>query len=54
MSLQGAAIIELLTTLTHRRATATVLVTHDQAYLHGVDQVAEILDGRLRLAAAVR
>ncbi|AOS64586.1 ABC transporter ATP-binding protein [Actinoalloteichus hymeniacidonis] len=49
---RGAAIIDLLTTLTHRRATATVLVTHDRAHLDGVDQVAEIRDGRLRLATA--
>lgn len=46
---RGAAIIDLLTTLTHRRATATVLVTHDQTHLDGVDQVAQIFDGRLSI-----
>lgn len=45
---RGAAVIELLTTLTHRRATATVLVTHDRSHLDGVDQVAEVIDGRVR------
>ncbi|WP_243789657.1 ABC transporter ATP-binding protein [Saccharopolyspora gloriosae] len=49
---RGAAVIELLTTLTHRRATATVLVTHDTTHLGGVDQVAEVLDGRVRVPAA--
>lgn len=44
---RGAAVIELLTSLTHRRGTATVLVTHDRAHLAGVDQVVEIVDGRL-------
>jgi putative ABC transport system ATP-binding protein len=44
---RGAAIIDLLTTLTYQRATATVLVTHDQSHLDGVDQAAWIVDGRL-------
>ena len=30
---RGAAILDLITTLTHRNATATVLVTHDRAPL---------------------
>ncbi|GAA3354961.1 MULTISPECIES: ABC transporter ATP-binding protein [Saccharopolyspora] len=49
---RGAAVIDLITTLTHRRATATVLVTHDTTHLSGVDQVAEVLDGRVRVPAA--
>ncbi|MGH3438525.1 MAG: ABC transporter ATP-binding protein [Sciscionella sp.] len=49
---RGAAVIELITTLTHRRATATVLVTHDAAHLGGVDQIAEVLDGRVRVPSA--
>ncbi|OKI01428.1 ABC transporter ATP-binding protein [Streptomyces sp. CB02923] len=44
---RGAAVLDLLTTLTHRRATATVLVTHDRAHLDAVDAVVEVLDGRL-------
>ncbi|WP_407549265.1 ABC transporter ATP-binding protein [Streptomyces sp. Pv4-95] len=45
---RGAAVLELLTTLTRERATATVLVTHDRAHLDAVDEVAGMLDGRLR------
>ncbi|GGU46961.1 ABC transporter ATP-binding protein [Streptomyces albospinus] len=44
---RGAAVLDLLTTLTHQRATATVLVTHDRAHLDAVDEVAEVRDGRL-------
>ncbi|GHF38375.1 ABC transporter ATP-binding protein [Streptomyces griseosporeus] len=46
---RGAAVIELLTRLTHQRATATVLVTHDRTHLASADQIAEVYDGRLRL-----
>ncbi len=48
---RGAAVIDLLTQLTHRQATATVLVTHDPTHLTAVDQIAEVHDGRLRLPA---
>ncbi|MFK4155796.1 ABC transporter ATP-binding protein [Streptomyces fungicidicus] len=48
---RGAAVMDLLTGLTHRRATATVLVTHDRALLTAVDRVAEVHDGRLVLSA---
>lgn len=48
---RGAAVIDLLTVLTHEKATATVLVTHDRTHLTAVDQVAEVYDGRLRIAA---
>ncbi|MFH8344087.1 ABC transporter ATP-binding protein [Streptomyces sp. NPDC018045] len=44
---RGAVVLDLLITLTHQRATATVLVTHDRAHLDAVDAVAEMLDGRL-------
>ncbi|GAA1615653.1 ABC transporter ATP-binding protein [Kribbella sancticallisti] len=44
---RGAAILELIATLTHQRATATVLVTHDRSLLTTVDAVAEVHDGRL-------
>ncbi|AWT47189.1 MULTISPECIES: ABC transporter ATP-binding protein [Streptomyces] len=46
---RGAAVIKLLTRLTHQRATATVLVTHDRTHLASADQIAEVHDGRLRL-----
>ncbi|WP_245547626.1 ATP-binding cassette domain-containing protein [Nocardia brevicatena] len=49
---RGAAIIDLLTRLTHQQATATVLVTHDRTHLTAVDQIAEVHDGRLNLAAS--
>lgn len=48
---RGAAVIDLLTTITHRRATATVLVTHDRSYLDDVDTVHELVDGRVRESA---
>ncbi|MEZ7005212.1 ABC transporter ATP-binding protein [Streptomyces sp. SCSIO 75703] len=44
---RGAAVIDLITRLTHQKATATVLVTHDPAHLTAVDQIAEVHDGRL-------
>ncbi|RFU38368.1 ABC transporter ATP-binding protein [Actinomadura logoneensis] len=44
---RGAAVIDLITRLTHQRATATVLVTHDRAHLAAADRVVEIHDGRL-------
>lgn len=46
---RGAAVIELITRLTHQNATATVLVTHDRTHLTAVDQIAEVFDGRLNL-----
>ncbi|WP_101254927.1 ABC transporter ATP-binding protein [Streptomyces barkulensis] len=51
---RGAAVVDLITRLTHRQATATVLVTHDRAHLTAVDRVAEMHDGRLRLPSAAR
>ncbi len=45
---RGAAVIELLTTLTRERATATVLVTHDRSYADAADQVIEVHDGHIR------
>ncbi|MFE2109151.1 ABC transporter ATP-binding protein [Kitasatospora sp. NPDC059463] len=50
---RGAAVLDLLTTLTHQRATATVLVTHDRTHLTAVDQVAEVHDGRLTVPTTV-
>lgn len=46
---RGAAVIDLITRLTHQQATATVLVTHDRTHLTVVDQIAEVRDGRLHL-----
>ncbi|MYT28074.1 MULTISPECIES: ABC transporter ATP-binding protein [unclassified Streptomyces] len=48
---RGAAVLALLTELTHARGTATVLVTHDRSHLDAVDAVAEVLDGRLTSGA---
>ena len=47
---RGAAILDLITTLTHRNATATVLVTHDHAHLSTME-VVEMVDGALRTPA---
>ncbi|MFE2278423.1 ABC transporter ATP-binding protein [Streptomyces sp. NPDC059454] len=51
---RGAAVIGLIARLTHQRATATVLVTHDHTHLTAVDRIAEVHDGRLRLPAPAR
>ncbi|WP_435613195.1 ABC transporter ATP-binding protein [Streptomyces sp. bgisy159] len=51
---RGAAVLDLITRLTHQRATATVLVTHDRAHLTAVDRIAEVHDGRLRVPASPR
>ncbi|GAB3744005.1 ABC transporter ATP-binding protein [Amycolatopsis oliviviridis] len=50
---RGAAIVDLITRLTHERATATVLVTHDRVHLAAVDRIAEVHDGRLSAPAPV-
>ncbi|WP_338597276.1 ABC transporter ATP-binding protein [Saccharopolyspora sp. SCSIO 74807] len=44
---RGAAVIELLLELTHRTGAATVLVTHDRACLGEVDDLVEVVDGRV-------
>ncbi|CRK56601.1 Methionine ABC transporter ATP-binding protein [Alloactinosynnema sp. L-07] len=49
---RGAAVIDLITRLTHQQATATVLVTHDRSHLTAVDHIARIHDGRLQPAAS--
>ncbi|MFE1307727.1 ABC transporter ATP-binding protein [Streptomyces sp. NPDC058755] len=49
---RGAAVVDLITRLTHQQAIATVLVTHDRTHLTAVDRIAEVHDGRLRLATA--
>ncbi|MFF3715315.1 ABC transporter ATP-binding protein [Streptomyces prasinus] len=48
---RGASVIDLITRLTHQRATATVLVTHDPTHLTAADRIAEVHDGRLHLPA---
>ncbi|MEV6965978.1 ABC transporter ATP-binding protein [Hamadaea sp. NPDC051192] len=49
---RGAAVIDLIARLTRHRATATVLVTHDDVHRAAADQVAEVRDGRLHVPAA--
>ncbi|WP_284747920.1 ABC transporter ATP-binding protein [Amycolatopsis sp. RTGN1] len=49
---RGAAIIDLITRLTHQQATATVLVTHDRSHLTAVDRITEVRDGRLTFPTA--
>ncbi|NUO58283.1 MAG: ABC transporter ATP-binding protein [Hamadaea sp.] len=49
---RGAAVIDLIGRLTRHRATATVLVTHDDAHRAAADQIAEVRDGRLHVPAA--
>ncbi|OKK22549.1 ABC transporter ATP-binding protein [Streptomyces sp. CB00455] len=44
---RGAAVLDLLVTLTRERSTATVLVTHDHAHLDRMDRTATMADGRL-------
>ncbi|MGN5238663.1 ABC transporter ATP-binding protein [Rhodococcus sp. SJ-3] len=44
---RGADIVDLITGLTHRQGTATVLVTHDRAHLVAVDDVIPVIDGRI-------
>ncbi len=44
---RGAAILDLITSLTRQLGAATVLVTHDRSHLAAVDQIVEIDDGRL-------
>ncbi|MGW3683119.1 ABC transporter ATP-binding protein [Streptomyces prasinus] len=51
---RGASVIDLITRLTHQRATATVLVTHDPTHLTAADRIAEVHDGRLQLPTAAR
>ncbi|GAB1325743.1 ABC transporter ATP-binding protein [Streptomyces sennicomposti] len=49
---RGAAVLDLITRLTHQQATATILVTHDRTHLTDADQIAEVRDGRLHLPAS--
>ncbi|WP_030390328.1 ABC transporter ATP-binding protein [Streptomyces sp. NRRL S-241] len=48
---RGAAVLDLLVTLTRERGTATVVVTHDRAHLERMDRTATMADGRLTLTA---
>ncbi|MER5475764.1 ABC transporter ATP-binding protein [Streptomyces sp. NPDC002734] len=45
---RGAAVVDLISRLTRRQGTATVLVTHDTTHLAAADRVAEVRDGALR------
>ncbi|MEV7128404.1 ABC transporter ATP-binding protein [Streptomyces sp. NPDC093260] len=49
---RGAAVLDLITRLTHQQATATILVTHDRTHLTDADQIAGVRDGRLHLPAS--
>lgn len=49
---RGAAILDLIGTLTRTNGTATVVVTHDYAHLSDMDGVVEIEDGRLLVDAS--
>ncbi|MGI5446223.1 ABC transporter ATP-binding protein [Streptomyces sp. CA-243310] len=51
---RGAAVLDLLVTLTRERSTATVLVTHDHAHLERVDRTMTMTDGRLTETAPAR
>ncbi|MFG2876467.1 ABC transporter ATP-binding protein [Streptomyces sp. NPDC048337] len=51
---RGAAVLDLLVTLTRERSTATVLVTHDHAHLERMDRTATMADGRLTEAPVVQ
>ncbi|MFI6937744.1 ABC transporter ATP-binding protein [Streptomyces sp. NPDC050418] len=44
---RGAAVIDLLATLTRTRGTATLLVTHDRTHLGAADETVEVEDGRI-------
>ncbi|MFE0648355.1 ABC transporter ATP-binding protein [Streptomyces sp. NPDC059534] len=44
---RGAAVMDLLATLTAERGTATVLVTHDRTHLARTHQTVTVQDGRL-------
>ncbi|MFI6058152.1 ABC transporter ATP-binding protein [Streptomyces sp. NPDC051286] len=44
---RGAAVLDLLITLTRERSTATVLVTHDRTHLERTDRTVVMQDGRL-------
>ncbi|MGW0468977.1 ABC transporter ATP-binding protein [Streptomyces sp. NPDC003027] len=50
---RGAAIVDLLATLTRERGTATVLVTHDRTHLARTDATVTLRDGRLSQGATV-
>jgi putative ABC transport system ATP-binding protein len=51
-SAAGAAVVELILRLTAEQGTATLLVTHDLAQLPRLDDVVELVDGRVTRAAA--
>ncbi|MET9435012.1 ABC transporter ATP-binding protein [Streptomyces sp. NPDC006551] len=50
---RGAAIVDLLASLTRERGTATVLVTHDRTHLARTDATVTLRDGRLSQGATV-
>ncbi|WP_328396128.1 ABC transporter ATP-binding protein [Nocardia sp. NBC_00416] len=51
---RGAAVVDMITDLTHRSGTATVLVTHDRAHLAAADRIVEVRDGRSAVPDSAR
>lgn len=50
---RGAEIMQLIADLTHDRATATLLVTHDLVHRDALDDLVTIVDGKLDNTAAL-
>lgn len=50
---RGAEIIELIEHLTHKRNTATLLVTHDLIHRSAFDELVTVIDGQIREPATV-
>ncbi|MBF6466069.1 ABC transporter ATP-binding protein [Nocardia beijingensis] len=44
---RGAAVIDLIVSVAHDHAAATLLVTHDRSHLHRMNAVYRMVDGRL-------
>ncbi|WP_159843506.1 ABC transporter ATP-binding protein [Nocardia sp. CY41] len=44
---RGAAVIDLILSVAHDHAAATLLVTHDRSHLHRMNAVYRMVDGRL-------
>jgi putative ABC transport system ATP-binding protein len=49
---RGAEIMDLIARLTHERATATLLVTHDLVHRGALDELVTVVDGRIADVAA--
>jgi len=49
---RGAEIMQLIARLTHERATATLLVTHDLVHRDALDDLVTVIDGRVTTPVA--